>query len=264
MKPDKDKIHNMLLQYNIHKLHSFTNTQTNKIFRGNAQTPTCYFLLENSCSRNMIELYDTCFDEYISYPIIIGNPVPIYSQKMILKLSNYVEKYGYLLVKKTNMPSIRSTFSDISKNTHIYKNIKTCVLEKRAPKLVFEYSNIKQSYSNKVKIVLAHKMYGFPFFDKEGLYGISYRDNYVILDYSKKELERICNFLSTKFILYLYEATRYRMKYLEKYAFELIPDITKIEGFPSIINDNTVSRFFGLSKDEMDVIMNFNKDYSFF
>ena len=35
-------------------------------------------------------------------------------------------------------------------------------------------------------------------------------------------------FLSSKLAFYIYDATRYRMKYLEKYAFELLPDITQI------------------------------------
>ena len=51
--------------------------------------------------------------------------------------------------------------------------------------------------------------------------------NYVILDKSKDELSKIQDFLSTYFALYVFESTRYRMKYLEKYAFQFLPDLWK-------------------------------------
>ena len=55
-------------------------------------------------------------------------------------------------------------------------------------------------------------------------------------------------FLSTKLALYIFEATRYRMKYLERYAFQFIPDVTRLNGFPvaADITDQTVADFFGL------------------
>ena len=62
-------------------------------------------------------------------------------------------------------------------------------------------------------------MYGFPYFDRTGEYGISNRDNYVIInsDYTDDDFIKLRDFLSTKTALYLFETTRYRMKYLEKY-----------------------------------------------
>ena len=63
----------------------------------------------------------------------------------------------------------------------------------------------------------------------------------------------------------MFEATRYRMKYLERYAFEFIPDITKLEDFPEEITDETIANYFML--DDVD-IKNVNtlhrKDYEFF
>ena len=44
------------------------------------------------------------------------------------------------------------------------------------------------------------------------------------------------------------------MRYLEKYAFELIPDITKIDEFPKDINDKTIAEFFNLSQEEREII----------
>jgi hypothetical protein len=114
-------------------------------------------------------------------------------------------------------------------------------------------------------------MYGFPYIDKAGLYGISNRDNYVILpeeipipltspNNTKEEiLLKLKDFLSTNLVLYIYEATRYRMKYLEKYAFEFIPNIICIPDFPQIINDETVSAFFKLDKEDMEHINRLHK-----
>ena len=60
--------------------------------------------------------------------------------------------------------------------------------------------------------------------------------------------------LSTKFALYVFEATRYRMKYLEKYVFDMIPDITLIPDFPVEINDKTLKKYFNLNCKEVAAI----------
>ena len=107
-------------------------------------------------------------------------------------------------------------------------------------------------------------MYGFPYLDVEGIYGISNRDNYVIINRSITDLQKIRSFLSTKTALYLFEATRYRMKYLEKYIFQLIPDITKINDFPEIINDETIANYFNFDDIDRENIQNLHKkQYSF-
>jgi hypothetical protein len=145
---------------------------------------------------------------------------------------------------------------------HTFKNISTCVLNGLQPELVINYSNKPCHYSGKKKLVLAHKMYGFPFYDQKGEYGISNRDNYVLLGYSDKEFEQLKQFLSTKLALLIFETTRYRMKYLERYAFEYIPDITKLNDFPEIITNETVSNYFKLDKMERNEVAHItNKEY---
>ena len=57
----------------------------------------------------------------------------------------------------------------------------------------------------------------------------------------------------------MFEATRYRMKYLEKYIFDMIPDITIIPDFPTIINDETLATYFSLSYTEVNAIQNHTK-----
>ena len=102
-------------------------------------------------------------------------------------------------------------------------------------------------------------MYGFPYYDASGTYGISNRDNYVILNKTPEDFVKLQQFFSTKFALYIFEATRYRMKYLEKYIFDMIPDITNIPDFPTVINDDTLALFFKLSDIEIKAIQNHTK-----
>ena len=71
-------------------------------------------------------------------------------------------------------------------------------------------------------------MYGIPYLDLSGEYGISNRDNYIIYKDKIEDLKKIYDFLSTEKVQEIYKSTRYRMMYLEKYAFQLLPDITLI------------------------------------
>ena len=49
------------------------------------------------------------------------------------------------------------------------------------------------------------------------------------------------------------------MKYLERYAFEFMPDITKIPDFPDIITEDTVSNYFQFTDEERLAIKNITK-----
>ena len=83
------------------------------------------------------------------------------------------------------MPNKNAHFSPEKDIQYLYANIKTCKLggaNNLSPQLEINYSNKAQAFSGKKKLVLAHKMYGFPYFDKKGEYGISNRDNYVIIN----------------------------------------------------------------------------------
>ena len=56
MKPDKEKIYDLLTSYKIHKIKCLSNSETNKLFSYGAQTPTCYFALEKVPSTNEISI----------------------------------------------------------------------------------------------------------------------------------------------------------------------------------------------------------------
>ena len=55
-------------------------------------------------------------------------------------------------------------------------------------------------------------MYGLPYLDISGEFGISNRDNYVIYKEKIEDLIKLQKFLSTKTALSVFDSTRYRMK----------------------------------------------------
>lgn len=285
LKPDKSNIYFLLNQYQITYLKTFTTTETNRIFGYNAQTPTCYFLLKKrkyQTNKRKINIYDSINQSYKSYHFTVGESIPLNYISIVNKLKPYVEKYGCIKVIKTNMPPKNVSIMDEKQKTHPYLNIKTCILKpcivenkkQLQTKLIYQYSNKELKYKER-KIVMAHKMYGFPYYDKEGVYGISNRDNYVILDYTDRENVYLTQYLQSKLIFFLMNITRYRMKYLEKYFFDFIPDITKIRKVREkymLSSDNTCDiltneylySLFGLSPDEIKFVEDYHPNYQMY
>jgi len=260
MKPDKSKAYDFMCQYQIDKIHCLSNTETNKIFNGNAQTPTCYFLLRNTKSNNIINIFDIDKSSYVKYKIKINYPIPIFGAHIINKFMKYVDLYGSLKVIKTNMPSKNVKLNTTYSKNFPFKNINSAKISSvgNRPCLDIKYSNESCKYYKQIKLILPHKMYGFPYLDTDGSYGICNRDNYVILDDNIDNLNIIKEFLSTKTALYIYEATRYRMKYLEKYAFEFIPNILTMSDFikKRPLDDKSIWDYFDFDVDD---IININK-----
>ena len=104
-------------------------------------------------------------------------------------------------------------------------------------------------------------MYGLPYYDKEGKYGITGRDNFIIINKTDEEFERLQKFLSSNLFLTLTEVVRYRMSYMESNIFEMIPDITNISNFPEIITNESICTFFGFDEVERNLINNHKKIY---
>ena len=256
LKPDKERIYYFLTQYNIKKLNCFSNTETNRIFKGNSQTPSCFFLLTKSITDKIISIFDTNLNKYIDYHLKSDIPIPVCNINIINKLNNGVHKgQSSIQVIKTNLPPKKTILSTTKTEETPYPNITTCLLNKKGglgvsptSHMIINYSNIPLYGANEPKLILAHKMYGLPYLDISGEFGISNRDNYVIYKENISDLIKLQKFLSTKTALYVFEATRYRMKYLEKYAFQLLPDITNLPDFPDEINDNTIADYFGFDE----------------
>ena len=224
LKPDKEKMYYYLLKYNIQFLTCFSNTETNKIFKGNAQTPSCYFLLKKEANQGTISIFDKHCNRYINFLLKPNIPIPLCNIEIVNQFQEQLKKYKHIDVIKTNLPPKGISLSPSKLGNHIYPNIKTRLLKNE--ELIIEYSNKPLFGYGKSKLVLANKMYGLPYLDLSGEYGISNRDNYVIYKENNEDLIKLSEFLSTELVKKVYESTRYRMKYLEKYAFQLLPDIT--------------------------------------
>ena len=275
MKPDRFHMYNFLTDYKIEKIHCFTNTETNHIFKGEAQTPTCYFRLtkksvnagtiNNTLDVKNVSLFDKDQEKYVNYRLLLNYPIPVFGASVINKLIPFIEKYGCISVIKTNEPGCNLEFNTEQNEKYKYPCILSATFQKQEPvRLSFKTNYCSESppYYGERKLILAHKMFGFPTLDTEGKWGISRRDNYIILDKSQSNLTKIQKFLSTYFALYVFESTRYRMKYLEKYAFQFLPDITKMQDFPDEVNDTTISQYFRFSLQEQESILKLhNKKY---
>ena len=125
-------------------------------------------------------------------------------------------------------------------------------MSSNGPSLTIDYSNKPLLYYGNKKVVLSNKMYGIPYYDTNGMYGISSRDNYLYVNNDDTICKKIYDYLNCKLIYMIYDSTRYRMCYLEKYAFEFIPNI--LEANIDIINDDTLYKLFNIDSREIEVI----------
>lgn len=248
MKPDRAKIYDLFMSYKVHRIRTYSNTQTAKIFRYQAQTPTCIVVMEKIPTDFQTEIYDTTSASFVKHNLRVGRPIPLCNISIINKMLPLIEKYGSVKVKKTNMPSKSNKLLRISSNNtelnddlkkiYPYVNIRTCCLINNSPELKFDYSSKPCSYYGEKKVVLAHKMYGHPFVDISGAYGISNRDNYVLLNLENDaDYYRMKDYLNLPIIQKIYDSTRYRMRYLERYAFEFIPDIMNEPSLYDMLRD---------------------------
>jgi hypothetical protein len=251
-------MNSFITQFHIKCIHTMNNTLTNKMFHGHAQTPTSYFHLIKKPTNNYTHIYDSDVQSYISFNI--NYSLPVHSVNIIKKLLHFVNKYGTFNIVKTNLDkNIRNnsiTISKIKTNTHPFPNIVTCKLNNNNPILTISYTNKPCMYYNKPKLILAHKMYGLPYYDNNGGIGVYSKDNYIISELSCDDFLLIKKYLFCKLIYYIYESTRYRMKNLEKETFDFIPNILNI---PNIIDidDNILYNTFKLNNNEIQCIEDF-------
>lgn len=229
MKPDKAGMYAEILSREVIGLRCLDAGEASSWFKGQAQTPLVMVALRNipAPPRPTIDVWDDSVGRYVGWRLREGSPIPMSCILLLARWSPLVDKYGCLNVKKTGMPPARATLSATRDDKHPHPNIRTCVVKAGAPVLKLEYSSHVLAFSGTPKLVLAHKMHGFPYIDWPGEFGISNRDSYVVEGRSLGDLERIASFFSEPIGLYVTRATRYRMRYLEKYLFALLPDVGK-------------------------------------
>ena len=270
-----------LLVPQIKKLKLYNNTQVNMLFHYQAQTPCSVFLAQKSFSiekekHHTFEHYDTISKQMLPFSLYKNKQsIPMNASHLCLRVFEMAQKYGSLVKHciRSNMPSKKVSLHEEKNSMHFNKNIHSCILEKRngnnIPTLVYKYSNIPCAFHNKPKLVLAHKMYGFPYYDKKGEFGISNRDNYVIYDYNDTDFLLMQSFTSSLFFIFLLECFKYRMKMIEPTIIDYIPNIANMEHQWNQELTNTIEKndefwfaYFSCSHEEKNHIINhFSKKY---
>ena len=106
VKTDKQGIYNLLTQFQIFNLTCFTNTESNKLFKGKAQTPCCYFNLIKSENKGYINVNDQLLNTNLNYNFVIKEPIPVCGYSIIEKIKYVTKLFNCKLkVYKTNMPA---------------------------------------------------------------------------------------------------------------------------------------------------------------
>lgn len=243
-KPDKAKIYELFTKrFQIEYLEFYSNTETNKIFSSQAQTPTVIIVarkLENPYymrTKQTIPIYDTINKHIVSFTLRNEKSIPTKGLRIIEKLQNLILSEGSIMqyITKTSMPPLSASLIHKKTITHSNKNIHSAIISNKSshPKeleLVTKYSNIPLSHVNQKKLVLSHKMYGLPYYDVSGSYGISNRDNYVFIlpELLEEFYEHYQMFLNSKIVQFILTCSRYRMMVIEKHIFDYIPQIHKM------------------------------------
>lgn len=307
LRPDRFGHHaSFFSEYSVDKLCIFNCSESFRLFEGRAQTPVCLFTLRNydiGMDRHLVSIYDQIHDKYILWNTFrCGHVLPMCIPSIVQKIINKILHVGggncdkFMLssiIHKTNMPSKHAKISNRKGVDYTYANVKTCTfgvaspddafttggvgnsvgggnkgLPYRKTSLVINYSDRPCAYYGKPKMILAHKMYGMPYLDLSGEYGISNRDNYVVcMDdvFDIDDMYALKKWMKSPLVFAIMDTTRYRMRYLEKWAFHFIPNILKIQelddGFPNIMNDSfqmdDIYKYFGFDEKECIYIKQF-------
>ena len=223
MRNDKFNVYTRLLtNTQLLKCHCLSASETIKAFHGKAQTPTVMFSIKKcQPSPNVVsEFWDN--DKFVPYSFEIGEPLPLKNYRFLSDVREKVNQKGHLNVKKTNCLSKKNEKTSDYREKEKYPFI---AIKSRSVNgnLVYEYCKKPTTYQKDSKIIMANKMYGMPIVDDKGVYGISTRDNYVILGVKKENMNALCEYIDSDYVQKVFDSFRYRMRYLEKEAFLFVP-----------------------------------------
>lgn len=276
---DKSGLYSILTKENkLLKMKCYDNTTSNSLFKGHAQTHCGCFLIQKGGVSSDVKHYSYYLKDYGDYSL--GNRGNVKSicvldsvieRKIINKLKIEFENndidFFPLVFHKSSTLSKKISISTIKGELHTFPNIQTCVFSKNGenkqfgnPVIKYDYSDVECPFYEKPKIVLAHGMYGIPFIDRKGSYGISRRDKYVILEENIGNMDCLAWFLSTPICSFMFENYKYRMCFLEKAGFEWLVDVSLLieKGFP-YKNTEELYKWFDLEYGEIEFIKKFER-----
>ena len=151
LKPDKAGLYKRLTNLKIHYLTPLNTNDSQKLFKYQAQTPTYYFLIENSVEEGekTIKIWDKYDKEYIDYRLLPEWPIPCYGITILNKLIPYVEKYGNLSPYKSSTLKKNVKINTQPSKLYPHKNIYTCRLNGMQPEIQYNWSDHECQYSGK-------------------------------------------------------------------------------------------------------------------
>ena len=236
-------IYDLLIRANTTlTIRCMSNTETNQLFRNQAQTPTCIVhgykgTASSPSDAPLLQLNGTPIPRWLSHETpTLGLPTAHTAAFIALAERLRTEPSVAPLVIKTTHPRKGVTRSSTSTTTHTHPNVRTCLLKKtrglakKTPILLLEYTDRPTKfqtapYAGRPKLIMAHKMYGLPFFDASGVYGVTNADSYVIFEPNDNvaKLRAIQETLLHPLSILTFDGMRYRMRFLEREAFDYVP-----------------------------------------
>ena len=216
LKPDKAGIYGLFTSHCIEYLRTFDSVESNKLFRYNGQTPSCYVIVKKTPSNDTFKIWDNQFVDFTLKP---GYCIPTKNAKLLGEIQKQIQEPLKVIKVATIVPE-GPIIENPSKQYPIilgasYNN----------NKLIFNGLEHTEPgpYQSIPKIILAHKRLPIPFLDLSGTYGIHGRDKYVIVADTTKELKEIYEFLQTPLAQMIIKSFTIRMNYYEKYIFDYLP-----------------------------------------
>lgn len=260
LKYDESNMYTTLTQYKIHKMICYSSYESYKVFSKKVQIPCTMFLLQKKPTDFIIPIMDNVTGEYIEHRLSVPfRSIPMKNISILDKLSRYSERYGslskYIIISP--LPARKFVFTSACTQEFCYQNIKNCTLNNGFPEFKYCWSSKPGPFHcmGLPKLILAHSVYGFPYYDEDGLIGVANRGKIIFLgngDYLKK----LSVVLNLKTIKFLYSSTQYRMRFLDKSIYDFIPDFSNIPGFSfENISDEYFCDFFELSSVERKAIL---------
>ena len=249
LKPDKSGCYEKIVNENkLIFIKSYNSLESYKLFKYKAQTPVNYFLsqkIENKSEEKKesykIKIYETNNNDFIYFNLKYNYPIPTHNLKIVNNVLNLIKRenisYIYDLIVKSNPISKKIKISDIKNEIYTFKNIKTTIINKKSKdyELIINYSDKECPYNNENS--KQYKRLFYFKYDKNGEYGISTRDNIIILCKVLQEKYKLNNENIDKYMFFwriilnnnkiknLLECIKYRMNYSEKYAYYYVPNI---------------------------------------
>lgn len=262
LKPDRSHIYDLFTKENtILFLKVYDCATANKIFKYNCQTPICYVLIQKKtpllksyCEFNLYNLQENEFNNFRLYK---NKCIPTNHVKDFILHNKYL---SFLYDKHSNDVYETPTMDDILLKISCLKpsimndkirNVKTGelineIITANEYKIITGANYVRPTpskphgeltlngficqspglYYNRKKLILAHKRLPIFYKDYEGKYGLMGRDMYVFLCDTNETIDQLYEYFSLESVKNMITyGFRVRMNFIEKYAFQYLPNI---------------------------------------